>query len=123
RSIIDTERMVASGLAIPCPAISGAEPGQGSYMPWLLASSEADGSMPMEPVSMEASSERMSPNMLSVTITSNCLGARTSCLAALSTYLWLSSTCGYSLATSSPPARHSWLEASTLALSAEQTFL
>ena len=50
--------------------------------------------MPMEPVSIEASSERMSPNMLPVTITSNCLGARTSCMAALSTYIWLSTTCG-----------------------------
>ncbi|MNG27466.1 hypothetical protein D3C84_1125900 [compost metagenome] len=86
--------MVASGLAMPCPAMSGAEPWHGSYMPLLLASRDAEGSMPMEPVSMEASSDRMSPNMLSVTITSNCFGARTSCMAALSTYMWLSSTSG-----------------------------
>ena len=36
--------------------------------------------MPSEPVSMAATSDRMSPNRLSVTITSNCLGARTSCM-------------------------------------------
>ncbi|MMZ69050.1 hypothetical protein D1872_318120 [compost metagenome] len=79
---------------MPLPAMSGAEPWHGSYMPLLLVSRDADGSMPMEPVSIEAWSDRMSPNMLSVTITSNCFGARTSCMAALSTYMWLSSTCG-----------------------------
>ncbi len=89
-----TERMVASGLATFCPAMSGAEPWMGSYMPLPLASREAEGSMPMEPVSMAAQSERMSPNMLVVTMTSNCFGARTSCMAALSTYMWLSSTSG-----------------------------
>ena len=50
--------------------------------------------MPMEPVSIDASSDRMSPNMLPVTITSNCLGALTSCMAALSTSMWDSSTSG-----------------------------
>ena len=54
-------------------------------MPLLFASSEAEGSMPIEPVSIDASSDKMSPNMFPVTITSNCLGARTSCIAALST--------------------------------------
>ena len=47
----------------------------------------AEGSMPMDPVSIAASSERMSPNMFPVTTTSNFLGARTSCIAALSTYM------------------------------------
>ena len=41
----------------------------------------------IEPVSMAAASDRMSPNMLPVTITSNFFGARTSCMAALSTYI------------------------------------
>ena len=45
----------------------------------------ADGSIPMDPVIWLASSESMSPKMLEVTMTSNCLGARTSCMAALST--------------------------------------
>ena len=44
--------------------------------------------MPMDPVSIEASSDRMSPNMLPVTITSNFLGLRTSRMAALSTSMW-----------------------------------
>ena len=40
--------------------------------------------------------------MLPVTITSNCFGLRTSCIAALSTYMCDSATSGYSL----PSARH-----------------
>ena len=40
-------------------------------MPKPEALSEAEGSMPIEPVSIDAASERMSPNMLPVTITSN----------------------------------------------------
>ena len=82
-----TERMVARGLATPWPAMSGAEPWMGSYMPLPCSSREAEGSMPMEPVNMEASSERMSPKRLPVTMTSNCLGLRTSCMAQLSTYM------------------------------------
>jgi hypothetical protein len=38
------------------------------------------GQHPSEPVSIAATSDSMSPNRLSVTITSNCLGARTSCM-------------------------------------------
>ncbi|MNT94087.1 hypothetical protein D3C72_2357000 [compost metagenome] len=63
--------MVAYGLAMPLPAMSGAEPWMGSKIPTLPCSpSEADGSRPSEPASIEASSVRMSPNMFSVTITS-----------------------------------------------------
>ena len=40
--------------------------------------------MPSEPVSMAATSDSTSPNRLSVTITSYCLGQRTSCMAQLS---------------------------------------
>ena len=43
--------------------------------------------MPIEPVNIAASSDRMSPNMLPVTTTSKALGAFTSCIAALSTYM------------------------------------
>jgi hypothetical protein len=57
--------------------MSGAEPWIGSYSPFLFASNDADGSMPIEPASIDASSDRMSPKMLPVTITSNCFGART----------------------------------------------
>ena len=79
---------------MPLPAMSGALPWLGSYRPLLFASSEADGSMPIEPVSIAASSDRMSPNMLPVTTTSSFFGAFTSCIAALSTYMWSSSTSG-----------------------------
>ena len=48
--------------------------------------------MPSEPVSMAATSDRMSPNRLSVTITSYCLGQRTSCMAQLSASTCSSST-------------------------------
>eukprot|EP00952_Eustigmatos_sp_NYUAD-ZCMA_P010162 41832-Eustigmatos_ZCMA.PRE.1 len=49
RSIMAADRIVASGLATPLPAMSGAEPCDGSYRPLLFASSDADGSMPIEP--------------------------------------------------------------------------
>ncbi len=71
----------------------------GLYKPWLEALSEAEGSMPIEPVSMAASSDRIIPNRLPVTTTSNSLGARTNCIAALSIYICDSSTSGYSRAT------------------------
>ena len=54
--------------------MSGAEPWDGSYRPLPFSSSEAEGSMPMEPVSMEASSERMSPKMLPVAMTVELFG-------------------------------------------------
>ena len=59
------------GLALSWPAMSGAEPWTGSYMPKFPSAREAEGSMPMEPVIWLASSERMSPKILLVTITSN----------------------------------------------------
>lgn len=40
--------------------------------------------MPSEPVSIDASSDRMSPKMLPVTMVSKALGLRISCIAALS---------------------------------------
>src|SRR5690606_20606191 len=97
--------------------MSGAEPWLGSYIPWLAELSEADGSMPIEPVSMAASSDRMSPNRLPVTMTSNSLGARTSCMAALSMYMWERATSGYSLATSITISRQNCEVSSTFDLS------
>ena len=97
--------------------MSGALPWLGSYRPLPLASSEAEGSMPIEPVSIAASSERMSPNMLPVTMTSNVFGARTSCIAALSTYMWSSATSGYWACTSVTTSFQNWKVSSTLALS------
>jgi len=97
RSIMAADSIVANGFAIPLPAMSGALPWLGSYKPWFLLFKLAYGSMPIEPVSMEASSDKISPNMLPVTTTSNFLGSFTNCMAALSTYMWSSAMSGYSL--------------------------
>ena len=82
---------MAKGFAIPLPAISGAEPCTGSYIalhfPFFFSPIEADGSIPREPVNIEAQSDKISPNILVVTITSNCWGFLTSCIEALSTYM------------------------------------
>ena len=80
--------------------------------------SDALGSIPIEPVSIAASSERMSPNMFSVTITSKWRGAATSCIAALSTSSARARCSGTRAACSSrTTSRHSRLVSSTLALS------
>ena len=88
-----------AGWRRPLPAMSGAEPWTGSNRPGPSAPRLAEGSIPSEPVSIAASSERMSPNMFSVRITSKRDGSETSCIAALSTSMWSSSTSGYSAAT------------------------
>ena len=78
-------RIVASGLAIPLPAMSGAEPWIGSYKPGPELPIEALGSIPRDPGSIEASSVRISPNMLLVTTTSNEVGRLSRCMAIEST--------------------------------------
>ena len=88
------DKIVAIGFAIFFPAISGADPWLGSYRPKLLSFRLAEDSIPMEPVTMLASSDRISPNMFSVRMTSNCFGSRTSCIAQLSTSIFSSSTSG-----------------------------
>ena len=70
--------------------MSGAEPWIGSYRPTRPSPSDADGSRPSEPASIEASSVRMSPNMFSVTITSYSRGLASRCIAIESTS-WCSS--------------------------------
>ena len=62
-----------SGLALPWPAMSGAVPWQGWNRPCRSPMS-ADGAMPMPPTSAAARSDRMSPNMFSVTSTSKLPG-------------------------------------------------
>ena len=83
-SSMAADRIWAMGLAMPWPAMSGAEPPAGSNMPNLELFRLAEASMPMEPVSMAASSLMMSPNMLPQSMTSNWCGSRTSCMVALS---------------------------------------
>ncbi len=60
------------GSALPCPAMSGAEPWTGSNMDGAVRSGLmfADAASPMPPVMAAAWSVRMSPKRLSVTITS-----------------------------------------------------
>ena len=77
---------------MPSPAISGADPCTGSYKAFLKLFSSisprlADGNIPKDPVNIEASSDKISPNKLSVTITSNCFGFLTNCIAQLSAYI------------------------------------
>jgi hypothetical protein len=114
---------MASGFAVPLPAMSGAEPCTGSNSPGPEPSpSEALGSIPSEPVSMAASSLRMSPNMFSVRITSKSAGRETSCIAALSTSM-CSRGVSCSPATRSTTLRHSRDVSRTFALSTLVTFL
>lgn len=62
-------RIVPMGLAIPWPAMSGAEPWMGSYSPNVVLSvtldggpaRDADGKSPSEPGMTLASSERLHP--------------------------------------------------------------
>ena len=114
--------MVASGFAIFSPAISGAEPWLGSYSPKLPSPRLALGSIPIDPVIILASSDNISPNIFSVSITSNCLGSFTSCIAALSTSICSKVTSGYSLATSSTTLLQSLELSRTFALSTLVTF-
>ena len=122
-SIIATDNIVAKGLAISIPAISGAEPWIGSYIPNLPSPKDADGNIPIDPVIMEASSDKISPNIFEVTITSNCAGFLTSCIDALSIYIWFSFTSSYSLETSITVSLHSLELSKTFALSTLVTFL
>src|SRR5271157_6571110 len=86
RSIRAAEAMAAMGLARLRPAISGADPCTGSYKA-CCSPRLADGKRPMDPVSMAASSLKMSPNMLVVRTTSKLVGRSISRMAQLSTYM------------------------------------
>jgi len=92
-SIIAPLRICAIGFATPLPAMSGALPPLGSYM-CTESPSDAEGMRPREPGSTLAASERMSPNMLPVAMTSKNEGFWMICIAALSTYMKSSSTSG-----------------------------
>ncbi len=89
-------------------------------MPVLPSPSDALGSRPSEPASIEASSVRMSPNMFSVTITSYSRGFASRCIAIESTSWCSRVTSGNSSrARRSVVSRHSREVSSTLALSTE----
>ena len=81
------------------PARSGADPCTGSKRP-APSPRLADGSSPSDPQTAPASSDRMSPNMFSVSSTSNDAGASASFIAAVSTNSCVSVTPGKSRAIS-----------------------
>ena len=70
------DRMAATGLALLCPAMSGAEPWTGSNMdgPVRAGFRLALEANPIPPDTAPPRSVRMSPKRLSVTITSYCCG-------------------------------------------------
>ena len=121
RSIIAVDNIEAMGLHVFWPAMSGAEPWQGSYIPGLPGSlRDADGNNPNEPDKTLASSVNISPNIFSVTTTSNFLGFVIKSMAVESTnpcdnVTWFVNS--FSLQTSSATRRHKRDEANTLALS------
>jgi len=116
-----TDPNVASGLATPFPAMSGADPCTGSYNPVFVEPTLAEASSPIEPATIAASSERMSPNMFSVSTTSKSAGRATSCIAALSTSMCSSATPSKRLATPSTVSRQSRDVSRMFALSTETT--
>src|ERR1700693_2054363 len=121
------DKIAAIGLAIPFPAVAGALPLIGSYRPKRPPSLAAAlpkvalGRLPSEPVSIAASSERMSPKVFSVKITSKRCGSRISCIAAVSTSRCSSSISGYSACSATTTRRHSRLVSRTFCLSTEVT--
>src|SRR3546814_11174050 len=82
-SIMAAERKAAVGVALPCPAMAGALPGQGGNTA-RSAPMAPEGAMPSPPMRPAARSERISPYMFSVTITSKLQGClmRSSALAS-----------------------------------------
>ena len=86
-SIIAPARTIASGLAMPRPAMSGAEPCTGSNMEgWVRAGFRfALGARPRLPVIAAARSVTMSPKRFEATTTSKLSGRRTRSMHAAST--------------------------------------
>src|SRR6266403_985869 len=81
----------------------------------------ADGISPIEPTSAAAASLKISPNMLPLSITSNCAGRSVNCIAALSTYMCSSFTAGYTALMAVTVRRHNCELVNTFALSTEHS--
>ena len=88
------ERSIAVGLARPVPAMSGAKPCTGSKMPGPPSPRLADAADPSPPVTAAATSERMSPKVFSVTMTSKLSGWVTMLHGDRVDEPWSSSTSG-----------------------------
>src|SRR5207253_1630137 len=80
-SIMAPDQICPTGLAMPWPAISGADPCTGSNIEGYSRSGLrlADGAIPMVPVTAGPRSERMSPNRFDPTTTSKRSGRCTKC--------------------------------------------
>src|SRR5437763_150153 len=95
-SISAPDQMVASGLAIFLPAMSGAEPCTGSKMEGAVRSGLMlpEAAMPIVPAVAGPRSERMSPKRLEATITSKRSGFSTIWIVRPSTWYWSVRTSG-----------------------------
>src|SRR5215211_322912 len=95
-SIMAPDQICPTGLAIPCPAMSGAEPCTGSNTEGNLRSGLIfpDGAMPIVPAQAGPRSERMSPNRFDATTTSKRSGLRTNCAVRMSMWYWSQRTPG-----------------------------
>src|ERR1700748_1701585 len=97
-SSMAADKMSESGLATFLPAMSGAEPCAACAIA-CSAPALSEAARPRLPDSSAVRSERMSPNMLVVTITSKRCGLRTTCAIMASTIISSSVTSGNSRAT------------------------
>src|SRR6266508_1378371 len=99
-SIMAPVQIWAMGLAMPLPAMSGAEPCTGSNMDGYSFSGLMlpPGAIPMEPAMAGPRSERMSPKRLLATTTSNQSGCWTKWAVRMSMWNWSVLTAGYSFA-------------------------
>src|SRR5712671_2708559 len=90
-SIMAPDQIMPIGLAMPCPAISGAEPCTGSNTDGKCPSGLIlpDGAMPMVPVQAGPRSERMSPNRFEPTTTSNQSGCSTKFAVRISNMIFV----------------------------------
>src|SRR5438552_13701616 len=121
-SIIAEVRTEPNGLAIPFPAIFGAEPCTGSNSEVLPGWMFPEGARPSPPASCAPRSLMMSPKRLHVTMTSNWLGSRTISIASVSMYKWRESTSAYSWRTClKTRCQRSWAKVMALDLSLMHT--
>ena len=107
-SIIAPVQNVATGLAMPLPVMSKAEPWIGSNMEGVLRSGLrfAVGAMPSEPASAAARSDRMSAWRLVATIVSSVWGLLTMRMVIASTSILSQVTSGNAFATSAAISSH-----------------
>src|SRR6266849_2849024 len=123
-TIIAALKIAPTGFTRPCPAMSGAVPWTGSKRLRLVSGLMfAEGAMPMPPTNSAVRSERMSPNRLPVTRTSNWLGSLTSCIAHASTrrcrvfILGCAAATDFQRSCQSPPAKVMAFDLSTITTS------